>query len=443
MILTVSAALFAVLSFAGGAAGQESSAAPSPSQSVSQGPPPDQASAPAPPQTASKPASLAQAAPLVDAFDLLRKIRKKELTPQEEAEANDPSRPMYAFAPVIGYKPSSGVQLGAAGNVALFLGNPETTHISSAVASLTFSSKKQTSGTVRFGLLARDDHWKLDGDNRFQWTSQDTFGLGTETAPADEVNVAFDYFRIYETAYVELVRGLFGGIGFHYSAHAGVGPGKDAEAAWGESPYVTYSQTHGFPLESQTSAGASANLMVDTRNSSINADRGWYGSVNYRAFFDGFLGGDSSWQQFVLDARTYKTISSDGRHKLAFWLFGDIVVGGVAPYLDLPATGMDTYGRTGRGYAEGRFRGERLLYGEVEYRGTLMRNGLLGMVAFLNTATLANSQSSERLFDHFASGGGAGLRLLINKRSKTNLCLDFGWGEHGSRGVYLAVQEAF
>ena len=65
------------------------------------------------------------------------------------------------------------------------------------------------------------------------------------------------------------------------------------------------------------------------------------------------------------------------------------------------------------------------------------------MVAFINTTTLKNSQSGERLFDGFATGAGAGLRLLLNKRSKTNLCFDFGVGKHGSKGVYLAVQEAF
>jgi hypothetical protein len=35
------------------------------------------------------------------------------------------------------------------------------------------------------------------------------------------------------------------------------------------------------------------------------------------------------------------------------------------------------------------------------------------------------------------------VRLMINKRSKTNLGLDIGWGKDGSTGVYLAVQEAF
>ena len=50
---------------------------------------------------------------------------------------------------------------------------------------------------------------------------------------------------------------------------------------------------------------------------------------------------------------------------------------------------------------------------------------------------------TKELFDSFATGGGAGLRLLINKRSKTNLCFDVGVGKQGSKGVYLAVQEAF
>ena len=206
---------------------------------------------------------------------------------------------------------------------------------------------------------------------------------------------------------------------------------------------MRYSEEHGLPLDAQASAGSSVDLLWDTRDSFINAERGWLAKASYRTLFDGFLGGDSSWQKLNLDLRTYASISRNGRHKLAFWLFADLVVGGVAPYFDLPATGLDTYGRSARGYSEGQFRGEKLAYGEIEYRGTLMRNGLLGMVAFLNTTTVTNLQNDEHLFDSFATGGGAGLRLLINKRSKTNLCFDVGFGKQGSRGVYLAIQEAF
>jgi hypothetical protein len=71
------------------------------------------------------------------------------------------------------------------------------------------------------------------------------------------------------------------------------------------------------------------------------------------------------------------------------------------------------------------------------------KNGLFGVVAFLNTETLSNEQTGEKLFDSFASGVGFGLRLMLNKRSLTNLCFDVGWGKPGSTAVYFAVQEAF
>ncbi len=87
-------------------------------------------------------------------------------------------------------------------------------------------------------------------------------------------------------------------------------------------------------------------------------------------------------------------------------MLGDFVTGGTAPYFDLPETSGDSYGRSARGYGEGRYRGDHLLYGEVEFRDTLTRNGLLGYVAFLNTTTIDSDAPGERLFDSFAPGAG-------------------------------------
>ncbi len=377
--------------------------------------------------------------PTIDVFDVWRELRHKE----PKSDQWDYRKPMIAFSPVIGAKPSAGVTFGAAGNIAFYRGDPATTHISSLVASVAVSTKSQTSIKDRFTMFGRDDRWRLDGDQRFQWTSLEIHELGSNADTEAGVTAAFDFFRLHHTAYYRVTNGLFAGGGLYFDRHTDVEPAESDDPAWADSSYVTYSEGHGLPLDSQTAAGVSADLLWDTRDSFINAQRGWFAKASYRASFDGFLGGSSSWEKVNLDARTYISLSGDGRHRLAVWGFTDLVVGGVAPYFDLPATGQDTYGRSARGYSEGQFRGERLAYGEIEYRGALTRNGLLGMVAFLNTTTVASELGGEDLFDSFAPGGGAGLRLLINKRSKTNLCFDIAVGKQGSKGVYLAVQEAF
>ena len=224
--------------------------------------------------------------------------------------------------------------------------------------------------------------------------------------------------------------------------HRNVEPGQDADAAWDTSPYVEYSRTNGLPEDSQTSSGLAMGVLVDTRDNVINARRGWLASVTYRPFFEG-LGSDSAWQELLFDARTYRPLNGSPRHRIALWLYGDFVVAGVAPYFDLPSTANDVYGRAGRGYVEGRFRGEQLVYGEMEYRGTLTANGLLGMVAFLNLTTVSGQGAGQSLFDDVAPGAGVGLRVLMNKRARTNICIDVGVGRQGSKGLYLGLQEVF
>ena len=391
-----------------------------------------------PPTPAPDPAGL----PTRDIFDVIREWREKP--PPPPPGPDDYKKWMTAVAPVISYGPTSGFGFGFAGNVALYKGFPHTTHISSLVASAIVTTKEQLLVNAKLSGYALENRWHFEGDNRLYLTSQDTFGLGTSTGEGDAVNQKFDQLKFYETLYREVGHNSYVGGGFLYNLHSDVRPGDDAaSSAFPDSPYVTYSEQHGFDLESQSSAGASVHALLDTRDGGINPTRGWFARLSYLMFFEGFLGGTSSWQQVSYDLRTYVRLTKDARHKLAFWTFGDLVTGGTAPYLDLPGTGLDTYGRSGRGYPQGRFRGERMLYAEAEYRWTVTKNGLFGTVAFLNTETLSNEQTGEKLFDVFATGAGIGLRLMLNKRSRTNLCLDLGWGRQGSTALYFAVQEAF
>jgi len=381
-----------------------------------------------------------------DAGDLWRRVRHGAPSDDDQEQpsaAVESRKPFFVVAPSIGSKPSTGVNGGVAGNIAFVDGDPRTTHISSMSGGVKVSQLGQTLSGLKLAMFTPDDHWFIQGDNRLSWTSQNTYGLGGNTANAAAENLKYDQLRVYETAYHAVAPGLFVGAGININRHTNIGPGSGDPSTFDEDAYVAYSQAHGFNIDHQTSSGTSISLLFDTRDNAINARRGLFANVTYRTFFSGFLGGDSTWQEASVDVRTYRALTADGRHELAFWFLGDFVTGGTPPYLDLPATAGDAYGRSARGYGEGRYRGNQLMYGEVEYRQTLTRNGLLGFVTFLNTTTIDSDAPADHLFDTLAPGAGLGLRFLLNKKSRTNLCVDYGWGKDGSRGLYLAIQEAF
>jgi outer membrane protein assembly factor BamA len=374
----------------------------------------------------------------MDVPDLIRAWRNKGPAPPSE-----PGKRMIVAAPIIGSNPSSGFVFGAAAQMALFRGDPATTRITSGIASLSISTKKHVLLNVRFDSFSDGNQWLVRGDNRFQSTSQNIYGFGTATPSSAAVNTDFGFVRVHETVYRHLANDVYVGGGFLFDSHTNLEPAEASDPNWPSSPFITYSQQNDLPTDSQQSAGFSVNVLLNRRDNDINARRGWRVDARYRMSFAGFLNGDSSWQGLDADARAYLPLEATGRHRIALWSYASVVTTGVAPYFDVPATVMDTYGRSGRAYQEGRYRGEELVYGEAEYRGPLMRNGLLGVVVFATMTTVSNDQTGEALFDSVAPSAGGGLRLLLSKRSRTNLCFDIAWGKDGASGVYLAIQEAF
>src|SRR5262245_35552191 len=233
----------------------------------------------------------------MDVGDLWRIIRDKPPAP-----ATDDSQRAFVIAPVIGVKPDTGFLFGVAGNVAAYHGDPATTHISTGVFSFTFSQKGQSLANVRLSQFTKDDGWLFVGDNRFQWTSQDTFGLGTSAPESAEFNAKYDFFRLNETVYRKIAGALFAGGGLRFNTHINIHEGDDGDD-FSSSPSVVYSEQHGLPIDSATSGGFSVGARYDARDSQISPRRGWYANTSYSKYFEGFLGGDSGWQNIDFDVR--------------------------------------------------------------------------------------------------------------------------------------------
>ncbi len=340
---------------------------------------------------------------------MLRHGRADPLAGDPGANAPNPGRNhFFVVAPTIASKPSTGLSAGLNTNLAFFTGDEKTTHISSLSGGLRVSQKKQVLSGVRFSMFTADDRWFVQGDNRLSWTSQNTYGLGADTHADSSIGT--------ENVKYNAAEALRDGLSHRAAATCSPACGDQHQRALEHPSGRRHARElrsvglrrlqrtlHGFDDQQQTSSGTSAGLLFDTRDNGINAQRGWLASAALRTFFNGFLGGDSTWQQLTVDVRTYRKLTPDGRRKLAFWFMSDNVLSGTAPYLDLPATGSD--GRSARGYSDGRYRGQHLIYGEMEYRGTLTSNGLLGFVAFTNVTSVDNADAGDEAVRGFRARG--------------------------------------
>ena len=102
------------------------------------------------------------------------------------------------------------------------------------------------------------------------------------------------------------------------------------------------------------------------------------------------------------------------------------------------------FGRSGRGYAQGRFRGESMLYSEAEYRFPLQKNKeTFGGTLFFNASSFSSKMTNEKLLEKINAAYGIGFRVMINKENRTTISADYGFGKKGNSGFYLNVNESF
>jgi hypothetical protein len=363
-----------------------------------------------------------------------------------------------AIIPAVGYNPAMGGIFGVVGTLGMYLGPAATTTMSSLQAVALYSTMSQLTIQLSTSILSPGNDWELQGDWRFLIFNQKTYGLGTGptamAAPASEED--FDLVRFHETAYRKVWGDLYAGLGYRLDRYFAI---QDRGMVLsGPTPVVgpnyAYSLAFGFDPGQYTLSGVTLSALYDSRDSTMNPYRGFYGSVNFTVS-PTFLGSSQSSTGLEAQFRTYVPMNvAVPRDVLAFWVYYRGVTSGVAPYLTLPAIGWDQKNRAGRGYVQGRFRGTHEVYAEVEWRFRITNSGLLGGVLFANAMSFAApafqasgpgwSYSSPQvgLLQYVRPAAGFGLRFMMNRDSRTNVTLDFGFGE-SSFGVWFNAGEYF
>jgi hypothetical protein len=403
--------------------------------------------------------------PYQDATDLFVAVG---LSQQSEAPP-EAYKPFLSILPVIGSNPTQGVLAGVAVIMGIYLGDPKTTTISNVSANILYTTKNQFLSGINSVLMLEHNEWQLQGDWRFLIFNQDTFGLGTGQTP---ISTGFSLNGLGTTTAVQgaqpmdlnLLRirenflkkawldSFYIGPGFSFDRYYGINDkllNLDASPPVVTSHYA-YSKALGFNPSQYNISGLSLNLLWDSRDSTINPYRGNYASVSYQ-WNPTWLGSAKDSSVLTLEYRGYFGLDvAIPRNLIAVWFLVQTTVTGQLPYLGLPAIGWDAKNRTGRGYVQGRFRGTAEVYGEVEYRFRITRNGLLGGVVFANVSTFSSAPVSylgffnagENLFQHLRPAGGLGLRFMMSRQSRTNITLDLTVAEK-TFGLYFGAGEAF
>jgi Omp85 superfamily domain len=304
---------------------------------------------------------------------------------------------------------------------------------STILTSFTYTVRNQIILPLQMNLWTLGNKYNVVIDWRYLYFPSYTYGLGGFTTADDGYIIDYSTIHLHQALLRQLAEDMYAGVGYNMDYYWGI---REVNPPGNK---VTDFEAYGL-TSTEFASGFTFNFLYDTRKNSINPLGGSFVNVIYRPNLTIF-GNTSDWRSLVVDLRKYVRFPQSTNNVLAFWSYEWLTINGKPPYLMLPNTGGDPYSNTGRGYIQGRFRGNNMAYVEGEYRMQLTHNGLLGGVIFANAQSFTETTSNR--FETIAPGWGAGLRLKINKFSRTNVALDYGFGLNGSGGVFVNLGEVF
>ena len=336
--------------------------------------------------------------------------------------------------PAAGYTLQTGLAAAFTAGFAFYTETNPVNKISNILTSLTYTQYNQFLFPVSAIIWTKNNNYNIAIDYRFLKYPSTNYGIGARTSENDAYTLNFSYIKLHQTVLRKIYKELYGGLGFYYDYFYNI---KEVDPPVGvHTSFERYSNK-----KQETAVGLAFKLLYDSRDNEINAHKGTYASVIYRPNFIE-LGSNKNWKSLQIEYRKYIHLFGSKNNTLALWSFNWFNIGNEkSPYLLLPSTGWDDQYNTGRGYIQSRFRAKNMIYAEAEYRFGISENGLLGGVVFANGQSFSRKLSNQ--LSIISPGFGAGLRIKLNKYSNTNLCIDYGFGLNGSKGLFLNFGEVF
>lgn len=332
------------------------------------------------------------------------------------------------LAPILYFSPETSLGFGLA-----FIFNwdfknvSSNTHSSNGRTTFIYTLNNQYDWTTFYELFTNDNNFVFIGSVSFRRFPQYYYGIGDDLAAQEREK--FDYqrvyidlrnrFRVFNKFYLGLAYNL--NTLFNITWEEG-----DHSNFWNNPEFLG---TNGYLV-----SGLGPEFTFDSRDNVANPLRGSYLNFAY-LFYDNAFGSEYNYQLFEIDLSKYIAINKD-----KYWVLGLNLVGkftkGQTPFDRVPGLGSD---EIMRGYYNGSFRDQKYMAVQVEWRMPIWR--FIGFTAWVGTGQVG-TKVSEYTWQGLKPNFGVGLRIMYDKKSKSNLRLDQGFGE-STDGFYFNIDEAF
>jgi hypothetical protein len=389
-----------------------------------------------------------------DAKEVIHSIISKKSTTEDTVQKRHSN---FSTLPSAGFNPSVGFAMGVTSTVGKVFGDPRVTTMSVLNANAYISTKGLACFEFKNNIFTNNDLYNIQGNVQVGKTVALDYGVGTGRMTrgegsfsldgftlsnnADVFPIKYTYVKLSERVYRKIIDHVYAGAGVIFNIYNDI----DDERKMGANSSThnfRYSKMNGFPTMGYSANGLLFNIEYNSRDHINRPYEGLYADVVLRSN-ETWMGSEHKTIQLKTELRKYWSLSKVNReHVLAFWYWGCYLLDGKLPYLELPGTGSDAANRMGRGYTIGRYKGTSYVYSEAEYRFPITKNKLISGVLFTNVESSSNNRNIN-VMEFVEPGGGFGLRLLFNKYTRSNLCIDYGIGNYGSKGIFLGLNEVF
>jgi len=336
------------------------------------------------------------------------------------ASAGETNEKKWGIAPfpVVAYQPETSLILGA-GSVIYFKPEKSEAKTDSLQLAAFYTLKNQFKIAAVSNTYLSDDFIYLKAVTSVARFPTDFYGIGPDTSKSAKENYTPFTIPFEGSFFLRIAGGLYAGPSYGFYYEKILKSEKDGiidSGITGSGEYI--------------SSGLGASLVLDTRDSGINAHSGLYAESKIIRYSKS-LGSDTGFTNSSIDLRGYFPVYST---TLGVQLVGKTAYGDI-PFQLYPSLGG---GDIVRGFLYGRYIDKNLVAAQIEYRFPVY--GILGMTIFAGAGDV--EPDIDDLGNHIRYAAGAGLRMMIDKDEKINIRGDVTYNGNDVY-TYVDILEAF